>query len=356
MAITGVLTPWLQYRGRFVAPACANALCNGVVLLALMAVKANMMLLAAGFLVASMLRMAAHGIAYRNTRPPPYRWGRAARWELDAHFCKHYAYALVTGLCLMTPLYAPSGILIATDGGLARFNYAFKLVLLPIVLCQTLIQTVLLPFFARTHYEGSSQRYAPSLCLGYIGSLAVALATAIGSHAIITLCFGHGTMEATDITAISSLLRIGIWAMPAAVLSCLLQHILYAAHHTQAAMRASILNTLLLLPAYRVGHTIGGLEGVMAAYVCMGTLYAAQMAWCGTHHRAWMLRVPYASVGVSTSAMVVVASACWAGYSRCCAHLSTLAQCGIAVTIGMVLLGVGLWPNRSLLYHSTTKS
>ena len=360
MAATWVFTAWLQYRERFVAPAFANALFNIIILLTLWLAHGDILTLSIGSFIASGLRLGTHVFSFVNGGEKIRNCMTlfAKKWEIDKKFSVIYMQASLTGILAMLPIYAPYFIITANSGGLALFNYAFKLVLLPSILLQTMIQTVILPLFVRQHKNNEphirQKMHSLSLQLGYICGFSVALAVMLGAEPISSLCFGHGKMSPQDISEISSLLRIGIWATPFAILSCLWQQMLYAGHNAKSAMMASVMSTILLIPIYWLGLKIGGAYGVMTGYIMMtgyiinSILFLAQIIIFGKKYLPFSSFIPSKDYIYSSSAMIgvfIVSSLLYISFLPV-SYNADIIKALLAIIIGGALLASGILASK----------
>jgi putative peptidoglycan lipid II flippase len=276
MGATAVCAAWLQYSERFVVPAFATVIFNVVILCALWLVTGDLKILAVGIFFASLLRFFVHMRAFFCSLP--LREGEAGlfrcvrndiAWQINKKLAVTYLQTTTAGVLGMLPIYAPYLILSATVGGLSLFNYAFKLVLLPTMLLQTIIQTVILPLLVKQHPELRSKTHILGLQIGLICGVAIALFVTFTAHVIANLCFAYGKISAQNVDEIAGLLRLGIWSTPFAILSCLWQQMLYAENRAKTAMFASFVEAALLFPLYYFGLKIWGVSGVMVGYLAI---------------------------------------------------------------------------------------
>lgn len=264
---TAILTAWLQYKSRFLIPAFATVIFNTVIILALLGGSPTLITLAAAITFASLARLAAH-IASASKLPkiPQEKSG----WQLDKSLTTTYATAMGTGLLGLLPTYIPYALIASTGTGVALFNYALKLILMPAMLLQTVAQMAVLPWLVsarKTRDETSlATLHAHTIQVSLILSFIAALSLALCAHALTTICFHYGKMTQPDIDAIAQSFAFGILAMPAMVATTLLQSILYAANLPRPAFIASLAQAILILPLMAAAHALGNIPGVMAAF------------------------------------------------------------------------------------------
>ena len=263
-----IIVSYLQYRGRFLTPAFANVFLNIIIISALVLVPGGLMALAIGASLAVVFRLLIHMVDFYMSGA---RLSFAVRpWELHLPLLKSYIITAVSCVLLSLVQYAPYGIIASSGGSVSLFNYAFKLILLPCVLGQTIVQMVLLPWFVKLstdHPETLKSTYATTLQIGWIFSLAVCFALMLGSHQITELCFGYGKMTDTNITQVGNLFALGVWTMPGMIISTLWQQMLYANKHTHAPFYATIIQAGVVLPLGYLGYHVMGEGGVLLAYV-----------------------------------------------------------------------------------------
>ena len=133
--------------------------------------------------------------------------------------------ALSSGLLLVFPLVARSFASSAGEGALASFNYAWKLVELPLVLAVQLVASLAFPAIARTQAGTAERQKAVSLAFLIAWALACAAIAVVATFSLplAKVLFGWGRMSASGLEVISQWSAIGIWSLlPQAVMSVLL--------------------------------------------------------------------------------------------------------------------------------------
>ena len=133
--------------------------------------------------------------------------------------------ALSSGLLLLLPLIARSLASTSGEGALANFNYAWKLVELPLVLAIQLVASLAFPAITRTE-PGSAER-AQALHMAFVLAWALACAAvaavATFSLPLARLLFGWGRMGADNLDVIAQWSALGVWSLlPQAVIVVLL--------------------------------------------------------------------------------------------------------------------------------------
>jgi len=267
---TAALTVYLQHRERFMVPAFANAIFNTVVLLVLIFAPADVDLLALGALLAVAIRLIAHMIAYLRALPSP-RITPAPEWQIDRPLFKAYLHSAGANLLGILPFYLPYALVaIVSLSTFPLFNYAFKLLLFPASLIQTVVFMVLLPWFVSARAKASSSdsdRYSLCLKLGWVLSLALASCVSLAGEDIARICFGYGAMTEHDIVQVGAMISLGIWSTPGIVLLSLWQQMLYAHEHTKPVLAANALLVVMLLAGCTAGGIIAGDMGVLTGFI-----------------------------------------------------------------------------------------
>jgi putative peptidoglycan lipid II flippase len=172
---------------------------------------------------------------------------------------------LSAGLPLALPFAARSLASQAGEGGLATFNYAWKLVELPLVLAIQLVASLAFPAIAAA-LAGAPTGATPAAALIPVRAafaLAFALACACaagllaGAPALAQLLFGWGRMEPQALATIARWARTGAWGLlPQAVIAVALT-VLAA----QGRMKAAVLAYALALAVFLAVGTAGVHDG-----------------------------------------------------------------------------------------------
>ena len=133
--------------------------------------------------------------------------------------------ALSSGLLLVFPLAARSFASSAGEGSLASFNYAWKLVELPLVLAVQLVAGLAFPAIARTEAGTPARQQAVGLAFLVAWALACAAIVVVSIFAlpVADLLFGWGRMSSAHLSTIAEWSEIGIWSLlPQALMAVLL--------------------------------------------------------------------------------------------------------------------------------------
>lgn len=219
----------LQHERDFVGMYAGNLLVNVVLVGALFfaartGAEAGMptITLLGGFLVVAMLARLAWLRWRLPVTPSPVNLKLAAGLPKASIWA--WA-ALSSGLLLLLPLIGRSLASQAGEGALAVFNYAWKLVELPLVLAIQLVASLAFPAITRTQ-AGSSERVKAlqvSFALAWALACAAISVVATFSGPLARLLFGWGRMGPEGLALIAQWSVVGIWSLlPQALIAVVL--------------------------------------------------------------------------------------------------------------------------------------
>ena len=133
--------------------------------------------------------------------------------------------ALSSGLLLLLPLMARSLASTTGEGALASFNYAWKLVELPLVLAIQLVASLAFPAITRTEPDSAERAQALQIAFVLAWALACAAVAAVATFSLpmAQLLFGWGRMSAGGLEVIAHWSALGVWSLlPQALIAVLL--------------------------------------------------------------------------------------------------------------------------------------
>lgn len=193
---------------------------------------------------------------------------------------------LGAGLPLTLPFVARTFASGTGEGALATFNYAWKLVELPLVLAIQLVASLAFPAIAYAHGKqadsdnpyGDAMTAAVRSAIVLVWTLACAATAAllVGAPAIASLLFGWGRMQASALVQIAAWGSVGAWGLlPQALLAVALTILA-----TVGRMRFAVLAYVLALVVVLVAGVVGYTEGHQLMWALnVGFLAAAGVAW-----------------------------------------------------------------------------
>lgn len=261
--LAALWTTRLQHLRDFTGLYGANLVVNAVLVAALLWIASHwahegidpIPLLGLALLLAMALRLA--WLRWRMglssvAAPEPLTSADDAPWPRSSVWLWALASA---GLPLALPLLARSLASAGGEGALTTFNYAWKLVELPLVLAVQLVATLAFPGIARAFASGpaagthTARRDAlrQAFVLAWVLACAAAAALAGTAPALAGLLFGWGRMPPDAVAQIGHWGRIGAWSLlPQALLAVLLT-LMASTGRLRGAVLAYLL-ALLLLP------------------------------------------------------------------------------------------------------------
>ncbi|UCV00540.1 lipid II flippase MurJ [Acidovorax radicis] len=323
--LAGLWATRLQHERDFVGLYSANLVVNAVLIAALALVGWQGVGAAAGptlgvFLLAAVaLRLLWQGWRLRNLRrrslSPESAVAALPDWRIWLWA------ALGAGLPLTLPFVARTFASGAGEGALATFNYAWKLVELPLVLAIQLVASLAFPAIAHAHarqadlgdlgMDAMATAVRNALVLAWTLACAAAAALLVGAPAIASLLFGWGRMQAPALAQIATWGGAGAWGLlPQALLAVALT-VLATVGRMRFAVLAYALALALLLAVGAWGLTAG--HALMWA-LNAGFLMAALVAWAALGASAVRRWVPVRALLAPLAALLALATlAQWLG-------------------------------------------
>ena len=132
---------------------------------------------------------------------------------------------LASSLALLLPLVGRSMVSQTGEGALTSFNYAWKLVELPLVLALQLVASLAFPALAATAPQSPERLQALQVAFALAWALACAAVAAVATFSLplVTALFGWGSMLPASLNVIARWSAIGVWSLlPQAVIAVLL--------------------------------------------------------------------------------------------------------------------------------------
>lgn len=304
----------LQYEGDVTGMYAANLVVNvlliGAIGLAALATGASTAVwwLGLGLLAAMGLRLG--WLAWRQRpwsgaldaagRAPPMPRPRVWLWA-----------ALSAGLPLALPFVARSAASQSGPGSLATFNYAWKLVELPLVLAIQLVAALAFPAIARAFANGISatpraqQPVQSAFALGWTLACAAAAALLVGAPALAQLLFGWGRMEPQALDQVARWGAAAAWGLlPQAVTAVAL-----AVLAAQARLGPAVLAHALALAVLGLAVAVGASDGLTLMRLLNGLFAAVALLSLAALGADTLRSLPWRALGCSFAALVLVALA-----------------------------------------------
>jgi len=252
-ALAGVTTAGLNARDRFFIAGCGTLIFNIAVIAALALLlwqkSTALTWLGTGILTGALLRWLTQWLALRTLRKQS---GATAGWLIDRRLLKGFAAGLIAAsLLTVVPVVLRACASWLGEGQLAAFNYAIKLVELPLGILVTTITTINFPRLSAAFHEQNGPAFDRLLAAALTRSLAVSMAVVLCGwpmmDSVVRLLFGHSKLDAQALAHVATLTRIALLSVPAIGCSGLLAAALNAQRKPGQVLCRTLL-ALLALP------------------------------------------------------------------------------------------------------------
>jgi peptidoglycan biosynthesis protein MviN/MurJ (putative lipid II flippase) len=342
--LAALWTTRLQHEGEFVGMYAANLVVNAVVIATLFVVAGAQSLagLGGGLLCAMAVRLV--WLRWRMTaacaHPGPLPEGQAV--EMPSAGTWMWA-ALAAGLPLALPFAARSIASHAGEGALATFNYAWKLVELPLLLAIQLVATLAFPAFARAVATDADvvRPLRSGFALAWTLACAAAAGLLIAAPAVARLLFGWGRMQPEALVRVAEWGRVGAWGLLPQALIAVGLTALAARGKMHAPVSAYAVALLALFGAGAVGVSDGAQLMLLMNVLLVGVAGVVMFA-LGPLARS---TVPWRTLAIAGAGLVVCAL-----LSRVplLASPAPALQIATAVVAASLLIAVTAWLSNDL--------
>ena len=226
-AAAGVSTAYLQAQEKFFIPALGTLIFNLTIIYGLLAADnttAMLSLLPTTILIGAALRWGSQ-LNCLNWQALISNLGHKLLIDL-ALFKRYWQAMFAAGLLFLLPPIAAALASTYGPGQMAAFNYANKLVQLPVGMCLSIFSVVLLPKFSEQFASGNKvaaiDLLRKSVLLIFILSFAIVSAAIVAAPDLVTLIFGRGAVTTVQIQHISVMFQFLLLSLPAQGISSLL--------------------------------------------------------------------------------------------------------------------------------------
>ena len=204
--------------------------------------------------------------------------------------------ALSSGLLLVFPLVARSLASNAGEGALASFNYAWKLIELPLVLAVQLVASLAFPAITRTAAGSHARQQAISLAFLIAWTLACAAVAMVATFSLplASLLFGWGRMSAASLEVIAQWSAIGIGSLLPQALMAVLLTVMATLGRMHAAVWVLASGLVVLL----VAGGLGGYTGQTLMWLLNAVFASMALVLMVMERRSINASVPYFAGGV----------------------------------------------------------
>lgn len=251
--LAALYTTRLQHERDFVGMYAGNLMINAVLIAGLLAVpwagRAAGGIAALGLCLVVAMLVRLGWLGWRLARvhvPAPV--APATVQNLPAGSVWIWA-GLSSGLLLLLPL---AGRSIASQGGegaLASFNYAWKLVELPLVLAVQLVASMAFPAITRTAVGTAERENALSVAFSLAWALACSAIAIVATYSLplAGLLFGWGHMDDEHLQVIARWSAIGIWSLLPQALIAVMLTVMAVSRRMHVAVWAYVAGLAVLL-------------------------------------------------------------------------------------------------------------
>jgi putative peptidoglycan lipid II flippase len=343
--LAGVSTARLQAGNRFLVAALGTFIYNGVLIAAILffLIPADpLRTLAWAIIAAAGLRWLSQLLQLRA-----WRWNlRSLRLPLlGKPVLLRYSQALgAAGAITLMPIVARAFASQNGHGDMALFNYAYKLVELPLGGAVTVIAVVVFPMLSLSFQRSHDATDTIRMALRWVFALALALTCTlvVFRELLASAAFGWGRMPQESLGELAGLFGLGLLSLPMQGLSSILVAIFNARLDTATPMRVNATVVLAYVPLAWILGKIAGLQGIMLALVVANlVMLLAQAVLLNRRHRiaVWsLLRPAQLCAGVAVCVSLAVAAA-WFRDAFDPGLVSGLVGAGL---VGVVILLAGL--------------
>ena len=249
--------------------------------------------------------------------------------------------ALASSLMLLLPVVARSVVSHSGEGALTSFNYAWKLVELPLVLALQLVASLAFPALAATAAQSIERLQALQVAFALAWALACAAAAVVATFSLplATALFGWGSMTPASLQIIAKWSAIGVWSLlPQALIAVLL------------TLMAITMRMKIAVPVYGfalAGVLLAGWAGVVQGadvmWIINAALGAVAVVLLVTERRDMALALPLVGALVPLAACLMLA-----GLKPLWADVTVSVALVIAAAYGLTVLASGLAASPAL--------
>ncbi|ROZ63670.1 hypothetical protein EEB15_29710 [Ramlibacter sp. WS9] len=254
--------------------------------------------------------------------------------------------ALSAGLPLALPFVARSVASQSGEGALATFNYAWKLIELPLILAIQLVATLAFPAIAKAlagdDAAATARAIRSAIALAWVLACAAATALLVGAPAIAQLLFGWGRMEPQALARIAQWGAAGAWGLLPQALIAVGLTVLAARGRMRVAVAAYALALALLL-WFGVRGPADGAQLMLVLNVLLSLVAIAVIAALGPQALGWM---PWRAMTASAACLlgvVAIVSRVWDVSSAGLAPALAL-----AALAALLVMGAAWWSSSDL--------
>lgn len=277
--LTGVTSALLNSQHRFFVAGTGTLVFNLTIILVLLLMSSgqqSLLVLGIGLALAASLRYMSQVVAAL----PHMNWAGAANRDTDY---RRLAFRFIQALgaatiVLFIPVILRALISLNGEGNIAAFNFATKLVELPLGIAITTISTVAFPALSRAFGANNGPEQLRIYESGIQRALLLALCITIPgiwfSYPLVELVFGRGRIGPSDLSLISDLARLGFLTLPLISVSSMATVLLNARGQTGLLLKVTLASVCVVPLAALPGIWNADARFVMAALPVFHFVYA----------------------------------------------------------------------------------
>ena len=281
-AVSGVVVAFLNSNGRFAAGASGTLVFNGAVIVcvALLGHDSIAYAIAIGVAAGALLRLALQGA----NAWPVLQWRGLVPRADTAALLKQFAgtFSFVTVLVVLSPVSRAVASL-DDEGALSLFNFATKLVDLPMGVLIGSLGAVLLPKVSGDFIAGGYSGARPALLLSLKAALWTSIAILIPSvvfpDVLAGLAFYGAAFSPEQFALLADLVRIAFLSLPFQAVLSIYGTAFAAAGATRSLIKVAALMLTLVVILSPLALEHAGVQGVMAVHAAAYFTGAATMTW-----------------------------------------------------------------------------
>ncbi|MCU9951386.1 murein biosynthesis integral membrane protein MurJ [Pseudomonas sp. PDM13] len=254
-ALSGVSSATLNARDRFFVAGCGTLIFNlcviGGLFYAVTIGGAYLSWLCAGIFLGALIRWLSQLLALRVGRLPKV-YDASYGWVLDKQLLLGFVAGLASAsLLVVVPLILRAGASWLGEGELAAFNYAVKLVELPLGIIITTLATVAFPRLSEAHDRQDTGAFNDilnvSLQRSVLLSIVIVLCGLPFIDAVISIIFGAGQINTAGLQHITALTQVALLSVPFVGISSLAAAAVNAQRRPSEVLRRTAV-VMLFLP------------------------------------------------------------------------------------------------------------
>lgn len=284
-ALSGLAGAYLNARGRYLTSGLGTLFFNTGLILTLFLVpwNAKLALLGFGVLIGSVLRFAPQLLAFPKGIPSQ----RDAKFPRDPRFLKEFSSGILAiGVMLLAPVFLRASASFLDAGAISAFNYAQKLVELPVGIIASAISTVALTNISAAFGQDGLDSAKREAVRGFrkiaVLSILAASICVCFSRELVSLLFGYGRMSLDNQMQVAELLKIAALSIPFSAATSMGYSFLNATGHAPLALKTTLRVSLILPLLMLFAIWSGSWLQLMASFVIFQfALCVAIFAKCG---------------------------------------------------------------------------